>query len=269
MTSIFDCDCERVRSLLDAFVDGELRGVDRLAVAQHLETCAECANEEQELRGIGNLLRDHAVTAPRVDLSGLSGGVVSRVRAEQAQSWRVLMARAVEDWHWALVGAGSLTAGAFSILFVSALLWWGPAPSRPDSLEALLNNLSAPAGTLLLVTDRSSMPLRFESGSLDGAEDYVTVPVSFAPLEEPSEVDLTRDLSAAMIGADGRVSNLDGMSRVARQRTEALLDQIQKQHFGYGVPATGASAGWSSSPVGVVRFGLVISTIVTGKALTP
>jgi hypothetical protein len=255
--------CKRVRTQLGAFVDGELSGPDRSALSRHLEDCAKCVEEEQALRDLGHMLRGGARALPRVDLTGLSGGLISRIRAEQAQSWRALFARAVEDWHWALVGGGSLAAGAVSILFVSALLWFGPSPSRADSLEALLNNLGAPAGTLLIYTTpngRDSMLMRFDNGPMDGTEGLVAVPVSFSSPGGQTEEDLTSALSDAMVGSNGRVSELRGMSRPARQHTEALLDEIQRLR--YPPPA-----GWSSAPVGVLRLGLVTSTIVTGKAL--
>jgi hypothetical protein len=250
-----------VRAQLGAFVDGELSGADRFALSRHLECCAACVEEEQALRGIGDLLRTGAKAAPRVDLSGLSSGLFSRLRAEQAQSWRALFARAFEDWHWALVGGGSLAAGAVSILFVSALLWFGPSPSRSDSLEAMLNNLGAPAGTLLIVTtgNGGDPTLRQFDTTMDGNDGLVAVPVSFSSPSGQTEVDLTAALSEAMVGSNGRVSELQGMSRPAREHTEALLDEIQRLRYP-------SPAGWSGGPVGVIRLGLVTSTVVTGKA---
>jgi len=255
--------CNRVRTQLGAFVDGELGGAERLALSRHLEACADCIEEERALRDVGELLRGGAMALPPPDLAGLSGGLISRLHAEQAQSWRALFSRAIEDWHWALVGAGSLAAGAVSILFVSALLWFGPSPSRADSLEALLNNLGAPAGTLLLVTTsngRDPMVMQFENGSMDGESALVAVPVSFSNPGGPSEGDLTAALSEAIVGSDGRVNGLLGMSRPARKHTEALLNEIQRLRY----PSPN---GWGDSPVGVLRLGLVTSTICTGKAL--
>ena len=257
MTALFSCS--HVRSQLDAFIDGELSGAERAVVSHHLEACPRCVEEEQDLRGIGALLRSNALATPRVDLTGLASGVVSRVCAERAQSWPALFERAVEDWHWALVGAGSLTAGVASILFVSALLWFGPSPSRADSLEAVLNNLGAPAGTVLIGATDGSVR-RFVSGSMDGSEEAVVVPVSFSDPAGPSEGDLTAALSEAMVGSDGRVRGPQGMSFVARKHTEALLDEIQRLR--YPLPIS-----WSGSPVGVQRLGLVTSTTCTAKAL--
>jgi len=255
--------CHQVRSQLSAFVDGELSGADRFTISRHLEACAGCVEEEQSLRDIGELLRSSAMAAPRVDLTGLSAGVISRARAEQAQSWRAMFARSVEDWHWALVGAGSVTAGVVSILFVSALLWFGPSPSSSDSLESVLDNLSASAGTLFIVSNSptgGAAPLmRFDNGSMNGDQDQVAIPVSFPG---PDETALTAALSDALVGVDGRANGLHGMSPLARKHTEALLNYIQRLRY---PPPT----GWLDGKVGVLRLGLVTSTICTGKALAP
>ena len=127
--------CRQIRSQLDEFVDGELEAATRGVVSRHLRTCDACGEQEQELRQIGAWLRASALAAPRVDLTGLSAGVISRVGAEQAQSWQAGFGRAFEDWHWPLAGIGALVSGAALILFVSDLLWFGTSPSRSDSLE--------------------------------------------------------------------------------------------------------------------------------------
>ena len=131
-----------MQSQLGAFVDGELEGAERSAIGRHLQTCRECVEEEQELRNLGEWLRGSAMGAPSGDLAGLSSGVLSRMSAERAQSWRALFGRAVEDWHWPLVGMGSLAAGVITILLVSGLLWFGPSVSRTDSLAASSTTLA-------------------------------------------------------------------------------------------------------------------------------
>src|SRR5262249_24344144 len=137
---------------LGAFVDGELSGAERLRVSQHLAECRSCAAEAQALGELGDVLRAGAITSDPEPgtLDGLAGGVISRVRAERAQSWRAFGERFLDDWHHALVGAGSVAAAFISIAFVSAMLEFGPAPVRDDSLAALIANLNSPAGTLFV-----------------------------------------------------------------------------------------------------------------------
>ena len=258
-----DTVCRQVRSHLDEFVDGELDAGARAVVSRHLQTCDACGEQEQELRSIGGWLRACVLAAPRMDLTGLSAGVISRVGAERAQSWRASFGRAFEDWHWPLAGIGALVSGAALISFVSALLWFGTAPSRSDSLESLLNNLGEPAGTLLLVATpdgREPTLMRFHSGPMDGRDETVAIPVSFSGPAGRTEGYLAAALSEAMVGADGRVHGSGGMSPVARERTEALLDEIERLRYP-------APAAWSGGAVGVLRLGLVTSTECTAKAL--
>jgi anti-sigma factor RsiW len=51
--------CERVRDLLGAFQDSELRGDDRDAVAAHLTSCASCTELLADNQRIGRTLRQH------------------------------------------------------------------------------------------------------------------------------------------------------------------------------------------------------------------
>src|ERR1700741_3049790 len=96
---------------LAAFVDGELRGATVLDVLQHLERCDDCAAEVAHLRSIGEKIRA-TVPAESVpaELEGLASTVISRTRAESAESWPGIFRRAQEDWHWVIVGAGAIAA---------------------------------------------------------------------------------------------------------------------------------------------------------------
>jgi hypothetical protein len=256
--------CRRVRRCLGAFADGELPGVERLRVSQHLADCTPCAEEHKAIRDLGEMLRANALAAPAwVDLNGLAGGVISRVRAEDAQSWRAMLARAVEDWHWAIVGGGSIAAAFISVLFVSVVCWFGPTPTREDSLAAMLNNLVTPSGTLLMIAtpvgrDQIPMLMQFDNG-METAE---TAPPSALPdgFSGPSEGDLVLALSAAVVTPDGRMSDLRLMSRPDRQRTELLLDKLEKLR---AVPQT----SWAGGRVSIQKLGFVTNTSVSGKAL--
>ena len=143
--------CKAVHSQFNEFVDGELAGAEMLRVSQHLETCVTCADAVAGLRGLGAVLREAAsVEAAVPPMLGLAGGVVSRIAAEESQSWRGIFRRGVDDWHWVIVGGGSVAATFISVVFAAALLLFGPVPVREDSLSALISNLGAPAGRLLI-----------------------------------------------------------------------------------------------------------------------
>jgi anti-sigma factor RsiW len=48
--------CERARNLLSAYIDGELEGDERRAVAAHIETCRSCAALVNDYRSIGAMV---------------------------------------------------------------------------------------------------------------------------------------------------------------------------------------------------------------------
>jgi hypothetical protein len=135
--------CAAVRSYLNAFVDGELRGETLRGVSQHVETCASCSETIGEIGQLGNLLRGGlAFQAEPPDLAGLADGVVSRIRAEEHESWRGIFERATEDLHWVMVGVGSVVAAFISALVVSFVVQSGMGGQRGDSLAAMLNTLA-------------------------------------------------------------------------------------------------------------------------------
>jgi anti-sigma factor RsiW len=192
---------------LEALVDGELSGAERLRVTRHLSICSSCAATVNDLEQLGGLLRGACVTDQPAELAGLASGVISRVRAERAQSWRAVFERAVDGWHWFLVGGGSLTAACLSILFLSAMLQLGPAPERSDSLASLLQNrdwrvLDAPGGQLYVW----AVPIRDT---------------------QPAERAIIGELAGALSNA-GKSINLSTMSPDERLYAESLVDQLKK-----------------------------------------
>src|SRR5581483_10096364 len=144
--------CAAVRDQISAYVDGELDAGDRAGVSQHLAACGSCREAVDEFREIGDLLRaPHGAPETCPQLGGLAAGVISRLGAEESQSWSAVVRRACEDWHWAFVGAGAFGSAVVSIVLVWAICALGPRPAREDSLAALISNLQAPAGKLLII----------------------------------------------------------------------------------------------------------------------
>jgi hypothetical protein len=253
--------CDSLREHLGAYVDGELAGAEMLRVSQHLEDCADCARLVDEDRGIGGLLRETMLAAPPTpSLAGLASGVITRVRAESAQSWRNVFRRGVDDWHWLIVGGGSVLATFVSMVFASALLFFGPDPARPDSLSALITNLGSSAGRLLVEAtpvgdDKDSMLMEVDSGN-QRADGDVVIP---AMLGFPTERDLVDALNQAVV-PQGRLVELSAMPEVERKYTESLLDNINR--FRLGEPTYG-----SMGPLNVHRVRLVTNTGVSAKAM--
>lgn len=255
--------CARVHKHLGAYLDGELKPADRLFVSRHLVNCEACRDALQALRNLGDLLRAHLPAAVEAaDLSGLAAGVVSRARAEESQSWRSLLHRGVEDWHWALIGAGSFGAAVVSVFIVAAICVFGPRAEREDSLAALLNNLQAPSGRLLMIAtpigrDQVPMLMEFVSGMPAGDEVLPALPEGFSG---PSGSDLALALAQAVVRPDGRLSDFRSMSQSDRTQTEALLLEIRRLR---AVPL----ASWSGRRVSIQKLGFFTKTQVTGKAL--
>jgi anti-sigma factor RsiW len=223
---------------LGALIDGELSGAERLRVSEHLATCAACAGQVEDVRSLGDLLRAAAESTPVQDLGGLAGGVISRIRAERAQSWRALLERAVDGWHWFLVGGGSCSAAAMSILFVSALLQFGPAPERDDSLSALLQNrnwhvVEAPVGQMYVWAE--------------------SVPMGKS---HPADLALIGAFSDAL-GSQGKPIDLRGMPTEERLYAETLAERIREERSSTTTP----------SNLAVYKIQLITSTAVSSKGI--
>lgn len=254
-------DCIAVRRELETFLDGELRGSDMLRVSNHLTNCACCAEEASGLSGLGELIRSSAsVTPAGAEISGLAAGVISRMRAEDQQSWSVLAARAVSDWHWAIVGVGSVLATVVSTAAVTLLLAFGPGPGRVDSLAALMSNLGSPAGSLFLYgnldTDDAE-PSLFQIDNGQPLASGVVTALARRPRDRgPSEAELVVNL-ANIVTRNGRVVSFDALSPDDRQKAEDLLDELR--------PKMRTSSGIATFAVQQVR--LVTSTSVTAKGL--
>jgi anti-sigma factor RsiW len=89
--------CERVRSLLDPFVDDELAAEEQRDVERHVRGCAECQRELEELRALGAGLRAAALErAPARLVSRVHESLrlaESRMsRPAQARSWSLRVA---------------------------------------------------------------------------------------------------------------------------------------------------------------------------------
>jgi Putative zinc-finger len=251
--------CEALRHHLSAFVDGELAGGDMLRVAEHLAVCRECAREADDIRGLGDELRDAASQMAPAQLAGLADGVVSRARAEEAQSLRAILARAIEDWHWAVVGLGSIAATSATLLFVSMLLTFGPAPPSPESLAALMNNLRRPAGTVILMAtpighDQEATLMLLDNGDTDvEGPGLGTLPPEFTTQTDRDLVEALTDV----VTNKGQLVNLNAMQPDARRYAEWLMDEISRIK----------SSPARTPGLKVHLVGLVTTTGVTAKGL--
>jgi hypothetical protein len=252
--------CGAIQRKLGEYADGELAGAARLRISQHLAGCTACGAALREIRDIGDLMRAETAVVEQPEFAGLAAGVISRVRAEEAQSWRGLLRRATGDWHWAIVGSGSVVASLVTILMVGAICQFGFSQHNDESLASLLENLRKPAGRTIVVAtpigaEDVRVLLQVDGPAMADASTPLTLPAGFS---SPTELELAFALSEALVRPDGRVGDLGSMPSPARQQTEAILSQQLRSTPG---------ATWSARPVRVERIGLMMTTNVFAKAL--
>jgi len=257
---MISADCDSVRDNLDAFADGELRGDDLRYVSQHIESCRRCTEEIEVRRSVGGMIRESAAEWRLIaQPAGLASGVVTRVRAGSALSWRAVLNRAVEDWHWVIVGGGAVTATFIATLMCTAFVLIGATRPREDSLSALVTNLkSSPGAMYAEVSGKSSnevMVVQLETS----ADPVGTVPDLLS--RENEERQFVGALGQALAGG-GPLVQLGSMSEFQRKQAEWLLDNISRiRNIG---PVDGPM-----NTLKVYRLHLVTNTEVTAKGLWP
>jgi len=211
--------CREVVRALGPYADDELPGAARLVISEHLEGCRECASELNSLRGFGEALRFGSSRALNPALAGLASGVTSRIRAEQAQSWRALWNRMFEDWHWVAVGLGSMAGALITLVLASTMV---------VSSITQLTQMNARAGTLYIIALPESgrggaIMLEFEQ-SLGSARTDArrAVPASIGWQAERA---LVSALDEALV-RNGRPASLVGLSSADQKEILALLQEI-------------------------------------------
>jgi len=215
--------CLSVRPLIEAYVDDELNGAQRLDVERHLSACVTCGREEAALRDMGAMLRTTAALTPLpVDgLRGLAGGVVSRIGAEEQQSFQAKWARVFDDWHWVATGAGACIAGLVTVVFVFAVLYSPVTQAR---------QLNEKVGTLYVMAvpeDGQGTPVMLEyerSMGMPKGDHRYAVPASFGWKAGQALV-AALDKSLMRYGA---TVSFEELSREDREEVESLLHEIAR-----------------------------------------
>jgi anti-sigma factor RsiW len=109
-------NCRETRDLLNAYVDGELDSTGSLGVEKHVQACASCLVEVENLQSLSSAIQNGGLrfaAPPHVRKK-----VQAAVRAANPVSRRALF-----DWRW---------AGAFAAVFVMfvAVYWFPPSPEN-------------------------------------------------------------------------------------------------------------------------------------------
>ena len=236
--------CRQMRRRLSAFHDGELPVGEQIALQAHLRECPACAAEVCEIEDLGDCLRAGALSvevAPD-EWQGLPSMVVSRMKAEDAQSISGMTGRFFEDMHlvWAVLGATGATVACLALIFT--IFYFG---------------ITSPAGSNM---NPMVMNARMDLPSAAPTDAFPTT-----ALLDQEDLALALD---AVVTREGRIAKLeviqqgsgrDGLSREERQAVLALLDAISKARF---EPARYAG---SRVPVAVNMVWLYASLTVKAK----
>jgi hypothetical protein len=242
--------CAAVRRRLPAFHDRELPVTDLIAIEGHLHDCPPCTRDLRELQEIGDALRMAAAPGPPDDWTGLRPGVISRMRAEEHESWTARARRAFDDLHLVWIAFASTAATFVCAGTVLSMLHFA-SPERQDSLAAMITVHAAPAGSDLNPA-RLDARIRVPSVPYDG--------IVYATLESS---DVKGDMYlpfSAIVTREGRLSGLELLNTSEEYDPQTVAEIVQALSRGRLEPAQ-----FGGTPVAVNLVWLVAHTTVKGK----
>jgi Putative zinc-finger len=248
--------CGAVRRQLSAYHDRELDIDEQIALESHLRACAGCRLEARQLESLSSMIRVGALATTRPDhgLDAFASNLVSRMKAERAESLTGQTRALFDDLHlvWAALGATGATVACLAIVFT---LFYFATHVRPDSLGAIIASMSSPSGS--------------NQNPVAQMDDSLRLP---SAVDEAFPAAVTHDEDAvfalaAVVTREGQIKNLnllhgsDGtgpaMTAQERRDIETLLDTISKARF--------EPARQGNSPVAVNMVWLYAHVNVRGK----
>lgn len=243
--------CDDAQTLLQAFHDGELPLDRAVAVEQHLDWCSPCTWEMRRLAAIADGLRGaaNALHGRGGEPVSLQPAVLSRLRAEEQQSFPATMARMFEDMHLVWAGVGATLAATFCVTVILTMLSFAaPSPGRADSLAGLLSMMSAPAPKPGVSDGRVSLP-------------RVAPNQAMPVMAMPADVDEDRVFAlSGVVTQEGRLTDLEVMDGSHREREalRPLLDVASTARF--------EPARLNDAPVAVNMVWLFARTTVRARS---
>lgn len=244
--------CSSVRRRLQSFHDRELPVREMIDVEAHVGTCPPCARDLRELQSIGEALRLGGAPAQADNWAGVQPGVISRMRAEQHESWTARAQRFIDDVH--LVWIGLASAAATIVLAGSILGIVHAIPERNDSLAAVFAMLGAPSGSNL-------NPASLDGRGLNKGPTPVLVPsvpqdgIVYATLENSMIPDGMMVPIRVRLTTEGLVQGLEVLdSRISPRQAQDLKDALSRGRF--------EPALHDGSPVAVSLVWLLATTTV-------
>lgn len=209
-------NCATVRRRLTAYHDRELPVPVLIAIETHLDGCPPCAREAGCLETIGEALRFGAgALQPGADeLAGMPAGVVSRLKAEDAESWPARFGRMFEDMHLVWIGLSSATATVLCSALALACLHYA-SPERDDSLAGII---------AAMASSKANLVRQVPANTYD--DD-----VANAMVRRMSEEEAVNALSA-VVTRDGRLIDLRGVTNHRdRQEIFDLMNAVAAARF--------------------------------------
>jgi hypothetical protein len=212
--------CAAVRQRLAAFHDDQLDVQSRIAVQAHVNGCDACESDLAAYQELSSALRLAAAPGPADDWTGLTPGVISRMRAEANESWAAHFGRMFDDMHLVWIALASTAATLLVGGIVLGLLSFA-SPERDDSLRALLAVVSAVPGSDLNPAGIDGLAVQAPSVPEDGLIN--------ASLER-SGLGAEQMLAfSAVITRNGNIAAMQplGESRGSRQ-VAALINELSR-----------------------------------------
>jgi hypothetical protein len=242
--------CVAVRQRLAAFHDDELQVQERIAVQGHLHGCDTCVEELNGYDAVASALRMAAAPGPSDDWTGLTPGVIGRMRAEANEAWLARMGRMFDDLHLVWIGLAATAATILCGAIVLSMLRFA-SPEREDSLRAMIMIVSAPSGSNLNPASLNGLMIQAPSVPEEGI-----VPASLERSGVEGELMLA---FSAVITREGAISGMEalGEGRGRRQVTR-LISEISRGRL--------EPARYGTDPIAVNLVWLVEHMTVTGKS---
>ena len=136
-------NCTKIQSLLSAYADRELTGVEMFLIRQHVHDCDCCREEEAEVRRVKAVLASIEVAEPSADFEARLVSAVMGAKAEPAEQKRLRSATGF---------ALTSLAAAAGICIVYTVRAGAPAPHRDLNVyRAPKPQVAPPAGPTMAV----------------------------------------------------------------------------------------------------------------------
>jgi len=191
-----------------------------------------------------------AAPGPADDWTGLTPGVIGRMRAEANEAWLARMGRLFDDMHLVWIGLAATAATILCGAIVLSMLRFA-SPEREDSLRAMITIVSAPSGSNLNPASLNGLMIQAPSVPEEGI-----VPASLERSGAEGELMLA---FSAVITREGAISGMEalGEGRGRRQVTR-LISEISRGRL--------EPARYGTDPIAVNLVWLVEHMTVTGKS---